>query len=176
MIGDVVEMTHEDYVNSANFWNEQDKMSVKMKPEKLIKEIEAYIQENDTCALATGAEDFVRCTPIEYRYRNGLFWIFTEGGEKFLALEKNKNVCIAIFETYQGFGKLKGLQVTGEAELVEPFSERYMEAAQIRKIPVEALNKMGHAMNLLCIKPHKMTYLNSEFKNMGYGSRQTIEL
>ncbi|MBR3770681.1 MAG: pyridoxamine 5'-phosphate oxidase family protein [Clostridium sp.] len=169
-------MTHEEYEKAANYWNEKDKMSAKMEQSELRKAIEAYIQENDTCALATGVGDFVHCTPIEYKYHQGAFWMFTEGGEKFLALEKNHNVCIAIFDKYQGFGKLKGMQVTGFAELVEPFSESYMEVAQLRKIPVEVLKKMEHPMNLLCIRPSKITFLNSDFKSKGYGSRQTMEL
>lgn len=59
--------------------------------------MEEYILANKTCALATGAGEFVRCTPIEYTYHHGAFWMFSEGGEKFAALEKNKNVCLAIF-------------------------------------------------------------------------------
>ncbi len=29
------------------------------------------------CALATGTGDYVRCTPLEYNYHDGKFWIFT---------------------------------------------------------------------------------------------------
>lgn len=84
------------------------------------KAVEEYIQANNTCALATAAGDFVRCTPLEYTYHDDCFWIFSEGGEKFYALEKNKNVCLVIFDKYEGFGKLKGMQVTGLASIVEP--------------------------------------------------------
>ena len=35
--------------------------------------IEDYIQRGNTCALATGAGDYVRCTPIEYSYHDGCF-------------------------------------------------------------------------------------------------------
>ena len=40
----------------------------------------------------------VRCTPLEYSYHDGCFGIFTESGEKFIGLEKNKNVSLAVFE------------------------------------------------------------------------------
>lgn len=49
--------------------------------------------------------------------------------------------CLAIFDKYEGFGKLKGMQVTGEAELVAPFSDEYNAAAEFRKIPLDALKK-----------------------------------
>ena len=45
------------------------------------------------------------------------------------------------FDKYEGFGKLKGMQVTGEAELVAPFSDEYNAAAEFRKIPLDALKK-----------------------------------
>ena len=91
----------------------------------------------------------MRCTPLEYTYHDDCFWIFSEGGEKFYALEKNKNVCLVIFDKYEGFGKLKGMQVTGLASIVEPFSQEYVQAADFRKIPLKALEKMLHPMNLI---------------------------
>ena len=84
------DLTHEEYIQAADYWKQKDAQSVKMDRETLEKEVEAYIQENNTCALATGAGEFVRCTPVEYSYHDGAFWIFSEGGEKFAALKKNK--------------------------------------------------------------------------------------
>ena len=55
---------------------------------------------------------------------DGKFWMFSEGGRKFIGLEKNSHVCLAIYDKYDGFGNLRSLQVTGIAAMVEPFSER----------------------------------------------------
>lgn len=127
-------MTHEDYERAANHWKIKDASDEKMDRDTLLKEIEQYIKSNNTCALATGSGEFVRVTPIEYTYHDGAFWMFSEGGEKFKALEKNKNVCLAIYDKYEGFGKLKGMQVTGTAEVVDYFSEEYI-AAVLHKLP-----------------------------------------
>ncbi len=55
------------------------------------KAVEEYIQANNTCALATAAGDFVRCTPLEYTYHDDCFWIFfSEGGEKVLCTGKKQ--------------------------------------------------------------------------------------
>jgi hypothetical protein len=51
----------------------------------------------------------VRNTPIEDNYVDGNFDCFSEGGMKFRGLKENKNVGIAIFEPYGGFGQLKSL-------------------------------------------------------------------
>ena len=165
-------MTHEQFEQVAQYWNKKEKITM---PEEALKQaVEKYIHENNTCALATGSGDYVRCTPIEYSYHDGKFWMFSEGGEKFAALEKNKNVCLAIFDKYEGFGKLKGMQVTGEAELVAPFSDEYNAAAEFR-IPLDALKKMPHTMNLIKVQPKKIEFLNSDFKKDGADSRQMLE-
>lgn len=169
------DLTHEEYIQAADYWKQKDAQAVKMDREALKKEVETYIQENNTCALATGAGEFVRCTPVEYSYHDGAFWIFSEGGEKFAALEKNKNVCLVIFDKYKGFGNLKGMQVTGKAAIPECFSEEYIRAAEFRKIPVAALKKLPHPMNLIKIIPKKIEFTNSEFKKAGVDIRQVLQ-
>lgn len=52
----------------------------------------------------------MRCTPIEYSYHDGKLRMFSEGGEKFIGLEKNENVCLAIYDKYDGFGNFKSIQ------------------------------------------------------------------
>ena len=171
------DLSHEEYEEAATYWRKKDAQAVKMDKTQLKQAIEEYILANKTYALATavGAGDFVRCTPIEYTYHHGAFWMFSEGGEKFYALEKNKNVCLAIYDKYEGFGKLKGMQVTGVAEIVAPFSGEYNAAAEFRKIPLDALKKMPHTMNLIKVYPKKIEFLNADFKKDGADSRQMLE-
>lgn len=165
-------MDHEGYKKAAEHWKKIDAQAKKMPAEALKVEIEAYIQANNTCALATGSGSQIRNTPIEYAWHEGAFWMFSEGGEKFIGLEKNKNVSLAIFDKYDGFGRLNGLQVQGIAEVIEPFSEAYNHAAECKKIPIEALKKLPEVMNLIKVTPVRMNYLSSELKKKGYGSRQ----
>ena len=80
-------VTKEEYQAAARYWEEKDADSVKLEPGKLRSMVEEYIQSNNTCALATGTGDYVRCTPIEYSWHDGCFWMFSEGGKKFIGLE-----------------------------------------------------------------------------------------
>lgn len=169
-------MTHEEYERAANHWKIKDATDEKLDRDILLREIKQYIGENNTCALATGSGEFVRVTPIEYTYHDDAFWMFSEGGEKFKALEQNKNVCLAIYDKYVGFGKLKGMQVTGTAEVVDYFSEEYIAAAEYKKIPIEALRKLSEPMNLIKVAPSKIEFLNSDFKKYGCASRQSVVL
>lgn len=165
-----------NYDSAAEYWIQKDKKSKKMKQPELMQAIEQFIGAHNTCALATGSEDFVRCTPIEYNYVDGAFYLFSEGGLKFRALRDNSNVCMAIYEPYDGFGKLKGMQVTGKAAMVEPFTNEYNKLLEIKKIPLEMIKKLQQPMNLIKITPMVIDYLNSDFKKDGFGSRQQINI
>lgn len=165
-------MTQEQFKKAADYWKKKDRKC--MPQDQLKKAVENYINTNNVCALATGTGDYVRCTPLEYSYHDGKFWIFSEGGEKFIGLSENENVCLAIFDGYDGFHNLKSIQVMGKAEIIEPFSESYNAHAEYKKIPLSALEKLEQPMNLICIIPTKIEALFSDFKKDGYDARQTL--
>lgn len=167
-------MDHEGYQKAIRHWEKTDASQKKMERDALLTSMEQYINANNTCALATGADEFIRNTPIEYTYHAGAFWMFSEGGEKFIGLEKNPNVCLAIYDKYDGFGNLKGMQVMGRAEVIDPFTAEYNAAAEFKKIPLEVLKKLPEPMNLIKVTPVRINFLNSDFQKEGYGSRQVL--
>lgn len=169
-------MWEPDFDEQANYWTEKDGDSKKMDPQELKKWIECFISERKTCALATASSDFVRCTPIEYNYLDGAFYLFSEGGLKFKGLKDNKNVSIAVFDGYSGFGKLKGLQVQGTAEFIEPFSSEYIKLLEHKKISADAMKKLPKPMNLIKVVPASYDLLDSELKKEGVNVRQHLEL
>ena len=164
-----------DYNKAASYWAEKDKTSKHMDRAALMAAAEAFIAAHNTCALACGGGDTIRCTPIEYGYRDGCFWMFSEGGLKFRALEGNKRVCLAIYDGYKDFGQLGGMQVTGRAELIEPWSEEYLKQLAFKKIPEAALRGIGHDMYLIRVVPESIDFLNSDFKKQGFDSRQHLD-
>lgn len=175
-MADTTYYTQETLRAAARYWDEKDADSVKLEKGRLLAVLEDYINENNTCALATGTGEYVRCTPIEYSYHDGCFWMFSEGGKKFIGLAENPHVCLAIFDRYEGFGKLHGVQVMGRAEMVEPFSPDYNAHAAAQKIPLAALRKLPSPMHLIRVTPTRIDCLFSEFKKLGCASRQTLVL
>lgn len=161
-------------LQAAEYWEKKDAASAPVDKEMLQKRMEEYILANNTCALATGSGDYVRCTPIEYSYHDGAFWMFSEGGKKFIGLANNPNVCLAIYDKYEGFGKLHGMQVMGRAELIEPFSETYVAHANHKNISLDFLKKMESPMHLICVHPVQIDCLFSDFKELGGTARQTL--
>lgn len=165
-----------DYKKAASYWVEKDEKAVQMDRDALWIQIEKFIRAHNTCALATAYGDFVRCTPIEYNYKDKKFWMLSEGGLKFCALERNKNVCLSIYESYTGFSQLCGMQITGTAELVEPWTGEYMDLLTFKKIPAENLKKLPGTLNLIKVTPTRIDFLCSEFKKLGFDPRQYLNL
>ena len=169
-------MTSDEYKEAAAYWTLKERKE--MPTEQLRPIVEEYLGAGSVCALATGTGDYVRCTPLEYSFHDGKFWIFTEGGEKFIGLEKNDNVCLAVFDKNPSFGELKSVQVMGKAVIIEPMSAEYVAHAQYKKVPVAALQKLfdqGRPMHLICITPAKMDVLFSDFIKQGNDARQVLD-
>ena len=158
-----------DFDKASRFWIDKEAAS-KVAPDAREK-LENFIKEHKVCALATGAGGYVRCTPIEYNFIDGMVYLFSEGGMKFKGLKDNKNVCLAIFDAgYKvGFGELHSAQISGAAEIVEPFSEEYLKLLQYKMI-----RKMPEPMHLIKITPVEADFLDTDFKKDGYDARQKV--
>lgn len=165
-------MTKEQYERAADFWTRRDAGERKMDAAALYARIDGFLKSHKVLALATGGESFIRCTPLEYGWHGGALWIFSEGGLKFKALKVNKHVAAAVFETDLGFGKLKSLQIEGTAELIEPMSEEYLEAAAFKNISTKFLERLKEPLWLIRITPSEITCLDTDLKKAGFGRRQ----
>ena len=132
-----------DWEAAANHWIAQESAETRMPAADLVTEIEAFLARHKICTLATAGNGIVRNTTVEYLYAEGAFWIISEGGQKFRTLQANRNVCLAIHDDDISFATLAGLQVTGTAEVVEPFGEDYAHACELRGLPMERLRAAG---------------------------------
>lgn len=166
-----------DFDKAASYWTDRETGEGAMERGALVQEVEEFIAARNTCALATaGLDGFVRCTPIEYTYMDGAFWMLSEGGLKFKGLSENRNVCLAIYDAYEGFGKLNGMQVMGTAQIVEPWSEEYLALLAYKGIDAARLRKLPTEMHLIKIMPTAIDLLCSGLKERGFDSRQHLEL
>mgnify|MGYP000342378726 CR=1 FL=1 len=102
-------MTHEQFEKTVQYW--ESKQQTAMPQEALKKAVSDHIAQNNTCALATGTGDYVRCTPIEYSFHDGKFRMFSEGGKKFVGLEKLESpmnlICVTPTEIQALFSDFK---------------------------------------------------------------------
>ena len=168
-------MTPEEFDEAAEYWTEGDATSARMPEDELRKAIDAFLGEHQICAMATASADLVRCTPLEYTYRDGKFWIFSEGGKKFAGIAANSHAALAVFDTNTEFGQLHSIQMTGTVSVIDDTEDPAYEAeAAFRKIPIKMLQGMQEPMYLIRFAPKEAIFLNSDFKAQGLGSRQKL--
>ena len=163
-----------NYETAAEFWLEKDKDAVKMPPDELRKELDTFLKDEKVCTLAVADGDFIRCTPLTYTYREGRFYIFSEGGLKFRALAKNKNIALEVHAEYHGLGSAKSVQVTGEALVIGAAEESFIAHADAAGMNGASLKKMG--LILIVVTARKLEYLNSELRKRGYCPRQQLDM
>jgi hypothetical protein len=140
-------------------------------PQEFERVVSGYIDSHNVLNLATGRDNAVRCTTLEY-FNNGLtVYIYSEGGGKIINLKANPRVCYTINDPYDPeedyFGAI-GLQVWGLASIFK----RHDDPAQAAHINgyfrnVEALKKQGLEQaagtvnyNIITIEPVKIRYLD----------------
>lgn len=138
----------------------------------LKEEIEKFVTSHNTFALATGIDNFDRCTPLEYQYINKYFYIITEGGLKFKGILQNKNVSVGIYDNYETMGNVRGMQITGNAENVPLFSEEYNKVVENKGIKLNVVENLPINLYVIKIIPAKFEFLNSDFKKNGFDSKQ----
>ena len=167
-----------NYDDAAAHWQVREKDAARMPEAELQDAMEKFVESHRVCALACASSDgsLVRNTPIEYEWFDGAFWMFSEGGLKFRALATNKRVCLAIFDPDPTFGHLAGMQVTGVAEVLEPFGPDYLAACEYKGIPAERLRALPFTMMAIRVLPTRVDMLCSAFKDGGYDVRQWLEL
>ena len=165
-----------DFKRFQQFWVEQQKTAVHMDSEKVFEHVENFIRNHNTCGFATGYGDYVRCTPIEYTYMDGAFWFVSEGGNKFIGLEMNRNVSLAIFEYYGNPKDSHGLQVMGKAEFYSNTSDEFKKLLAFKGIPYDALKAAKVEVAVFRIVPYRFEMYDTDFVKMGYDVRQIISL
>ena len=169
-------MTPEEYDEAARYWTDREEGAARLPEGELLQAIDAFLGAHRVCALATAAGDLVRCTPLEYAWRDCRFWIFSEGGLKFRALKENHEVCLAVFDPTCEFGKLESVQATGTAEVVDPTSGEFVRAAAARGLTGDALERVRTRLHLIEVTPIRIDYLSSALRKRGFDARQWVEL
>jgi hypothetical protein len=139
--------------------------STDMPQDRIMAHVEEVLLSHNTCVLCTANDGGARATPIAYVYRNGALFFLSEGGEKFARLYANPQVNIAVFDAYSSFDKLLGVQIEGRAEMIETFSDEYIDFIESKGLTEEKLRKLPVALNLFKVLPERIEILDSGFAN-----------
>lgn len=134
--------------------------------------VEQFLTSHNTASLATGSGTSVRCTPIEYVYRDGTMYLFTEGGMKFANLYRNSHVSLSVYDPFTGLSDLAGMQLTGTADWYGPGDAEYEQALAVRHLTRERVERMPVVLHALVITLDQAEFLWHGFSKQRGSPRQ----
>lgn len=134
--------------------------------------IDDFIKKHNTCALATGHDERVRATPLEYVFMGKCLYIISEGGEKFINILINKNVSVCIYDTFKKMHDLAGMQIMGTAEIIDTGSNEYISVITQKGLNYSNINALPVNLNMIKINIKKIEFLWSQFDKLGYDTKQ----
>ncbi len=143
--------------------------------DELSERIAGFIDTHNTLALATSGEGYIRCTPCEYHYIDGVFWLITSGGRKFRGIRENGNVSAAIFDPYTSSDNRHFLQFSAKAFVVSRESEEYQRILDLCGFSDEVQSEMPSTPYLIKMLPLQFELVDSDLEYEGYDENQETE-
>ena len=140
--------------------------------ERLISE---FIKTQGMCVIATCHDNVPRASAVEFFPDGTTMYILTEGGIKVENIAANRNVSVAIHTQFTGWDSIKGVQLTGIAEIGKIGSKIFkdgVEAYRKRRRLNEVI--IPEYMNVIRITPKRIEYLDTTLKAKGLGVKHEL--
>jgi len=140
-------------------------------PASFEKELKKFLENNHVLHLSTCSNNTPRSTAVEFRVKDLIFYVLSEGGGKFAKLNKNTKVAFSIAEPYnalEDYWSFKGVQVWGNANVYnrrkdpEPFNEALEKMGITELLNKQGLTELpaGHNYRIIEIIPDIIKYGN----------------
>ena len=152
--------------------DEADATKMPPREERFCEVVGQFLRTHDTGVLATGEENKMRATPIEYVIYDGAFYCFSEGGHKFSYMWKNKRASFAVNDPFKGLPTLAGVQATGRVGILLPGQEVYEKVCALKGISAQTIEKMPVVLHLIELRPDQLTFLWGPFIKEGLPVKQ----
>ena len=150
-------------------------MKKQLEQRRLERLIRALLKEQTVCVLATCSRDVPRASTVEYFPSGITLYILTEGGKKIGNIRDNPHVSVAVHAPFSGWPSVKGVQITGLAEIGEPGDTVFEEGRKsygIRRGLKKAV--LPDFMKVIKITPSDIEYLDASLGGKGYSARQIL--
>lgn len=134
-----------------------------------------FLGEQQMCVLATCADAAPRASAVEFFPRGFVLYVLTEGGRKIQNLWKNPLVSVAIHTQFTGWDSIRGIQVSGMAEIGKAGSAIFREGeAACRDRKGDADFSLPASLFVIRITPATIEYLDTTLRARGYPVRHTL--
>lgn len=136
--------------------------------------IVALLKEQPLCVIATCSDKVPRASTVEYFPIATTIYILTEGGVKIENIIHNPNVSIAIHAPFADWQTVRGMQITGIAEIGKRGSSVYEEGLDAFNKRRGRIGTVPEIMSIIRVKPSKIEYLDAALGNKGFKVRHTL--
>jgi len=135
--------------------------------QELEAEIIDYLHKNQPCTLATcGSDGKPRVSVVDYVNEGLSIYVFSEGGGKFKNINENNNVAVGIGTSARTITSVRGVNITGTAELFTEDQPEYAHALELFKPMLDDFERRTGApvvfppgmVRVIQIKPSKIIY------------------
>ena len=128
------------------------------------------------CVIATCSHDIPRASTVEFFPLGTTLYIVTEGGTKVRNISANPHVSVAIHAPFTGWESVKGVQITGTAEVGKKGSRVFKEGLQAyrnRKGLKRA--ELSDFMEVVKVIPSSIEYIDFSLEDKGFNVRQLLK-
>jgi len=132
------------------------------------------LKEQSLCVLATCSDNVPRASTVEYFPIGTTIYILTEGGVKIENIIHNPSVSIAIHAPFAGWQTVRGIQITGMAEIGRRGSRVYEEGLDAFCKRRGQISTVPDIMSIIKVKPSKIEYIDTALGNKGFKVRHTL--
>ena len=166
-------------MSTAYKWVEPPWPEEKLPRQNLEDRIQQLLGSTNMGVLATVNSDGQPiASPIEY-YVDGidLYMLPDPGTPKLKAMQRDPRVCFSVNGPYHGWHSARGVQIFGEASIIEPHAEGWDHAMSIFRWH-EWMTDLGmdaskpFERQVCKISPVKMLYTETWLWKLGYGAKQ----
>ena len=132
------------------------------------------LKEQSLCVISTCSDNLPRASTVEYFPMATTIYILTEGGMKIENINHNPNVSIAIHAPFVGWPTVRGIQITGLAQIGRRGSRVYEEGLDAFNKRRGQIGTVPDIMSVIKVKPSKIEYIDTALGNKGFKVRHTL--
>ena len=147
-----------------------------MSDKDLERMIAGFMKTQGMCVMATCSGCEPRASAVEFFPDGTTLYILTEGGKKIGNIEKNPHVSVAIHTQFTGWDSIKGIQITGMAEVGGSGSKVFDEGVEAyrRRRGLKSVS-VPSFMRIIKVTPVKIEYLDATLRAKGFDGKHVLE-
>jgi general stress protein 26 len=146
-----------------------------MERKNLEQRIAEFLKEQALCVISTCFREIPRASTVEYFPAGTTLYVLTEGGKKIENIKQTRRVSVAVHAPFSGWQSVKGIQITGTAEIGvqgDTVFEEGKKAYMVRKGLKKAV--LPDFMKVIKVTPQKIEYLDASLPGEGYSASQIL--